>query len=52
MNRVGHILVIIAVALYIGLTVRSGRNYVSLIGIFILIILGALGIEILKTKNE
>jgi hypothetical protein len=46
MNRIGHILVIIAVALYVGLTVRRGRNYISLIGIFILIILGTLGIDI------
>ncbi|CAF1414845.1 unnamed protein product [Adineta ricciae] len=40
---VGHILVFLAVALYIGLTVRRGSNYVSLIGVFTLIILGTLG---------
>jgi hypothetical protein len=46
MNRIGHILVIFAIALYVGLTVKRGRNYVSLIGIIVLIILGTLGIEI------
>ncbi|CAF1417320.1 unnamed protein product [Adineta ricciae] len=40
---IGHILVFLAVALYIGLTVRRASNYVSLIGVFTLIILGTLG---------
>ena len=44
MNRIGHILVALAVILYVALTVERGRNFVSLLGIFILIILGALGI--------
>jgi len=43
MNRIGHILVFLAVALYVGLTVSRARNLVSLIGIFTLIILGTLG---------
>ena len=42
-HRIGHILVFVAIALYIGLTVRRGRNYISLIGIIILILLGTLG---------
>ena len=43
-NRIGHILVFLAVALYIGLTAKRGRNYLSLIGVFTLILLGTLGI--------
>ncbi|CAM2705447.1 unnamed protein product [Rotaria socialis] len=38
-----HILVFLAVALYIGLTLTRTRNLVSLIGIFTLILLGTLG---------
>ncbi|CAF2479322.1 unnamed protein product [Rotaria sp. Silwood2] len=40
---VAHVLVFLAVAIYIGLTVTQVRNLVSLIGIFVLIILGTLG---------
>ncbi|CAF3470016.1 unnamed protein product [Rotaria sp. Silwood1] len=43
LKRVAHILVFLAVALYVGLTVAQPRNLVSLIGIFALIILGTLG---------
>ncbi|CAF5081566.1 unnamed protein product, partial [Rotaria magnacalcarata] len=40
---VGHLLVFLAIALYVGLTVNRARNYVSLIGIFTLILLGTIG---------
>ncbi|CAF3604560.1 unnamed protein product [Rotaria socialis] len=40
---VGHLLVFFAVALYVGLTVNRARNYVSLIGIFTLVLLGTIG---------
>jgi hypothetical protein len=37
------LLVFIAIALYVVLTVKRARNYISLIGIIILILLGTLG---------
>ncbi|CAF1009470.1 unnamed protein product [Adineta steineri] len=40
---IGHILVFLAVALYLGLTMKRAENLVSLSGIAILIILGTLG---------
>ncbi|UJR35986.1 hypothetical protein I4U23_028726 [Adineta vaga] len=40
---IGHILVFLGVALYIGLTVKQASNYVSLSGIVVLITLGTLG---------
>ncbi|CAF4792237.1 unnamed protein product, partial [Rotaria socialis] len=40
---VGHLLVFFAIALYVGLTVNRARNYVSLIGIFTLVLLGTIG---------
>ena len=43
LNRIGHILVFIAIAIYIGVTTRRAANLISLIGIFMLIILGTLG---------
>lgn len=46
-TRVWHILVFVAIALYVGLTVKRGRNFVSLIGIFVLILLGTLGRSLL-----
>ncbi|CAF3490657.1 unnamed protein product [Rotaria sp. Silwood1] len=38
-----HCLVFIAIALYVGLTVERTRNYISLIGIVTLILLGTIG---------
>lgn len=52
MCRTGHILVFFAIALYVGLTTKRGRNYVSLIGILTLILLGTLGIEIFSYGKQ
>ena len=41
--RIWHILVFVAIAVYIGATVRRARNYVSLIGAVVLILLGTIG---------
>ncbi|CAF1038258.1 unnamed protein product [Rotaria sp. Silwood1] len=40
---VGHILTCFAILLYVGLTVERTRNYISLIGIITLVILGTIG---------
>ncbi|CAF1263128.1 unnamed protein product, partial [Didymodactylos carnosus] len=38
-----NLLIIIAIAIYLGLTVKNKRNYVSLSGVIVLIVLGTLG---------
>ena len=35
-----HLVVLLAIAIYVGLTVKRARNYISLIGIIVLILLG------------
>ena len=42
-DRIWHILVFVAIAAYIGATVRRATNYVSLIGVVVLILLGTIG---------
>lgn len=42
-DRVWHFAVFIAIALYVGMTIKRPRNYVSLLGILILILLGIIG---------
>ncbi|CAF2723753.1 unnamed protein product [Rotaria sp. Silwood2] len=43
LSWIWHFLVFIAIALYVGLTVERNRNYISLIGIVILILIGTIG---------
>ena len=42
-DRIWHILVFVAIAAYIGATVRRATNYVSLVGVVVLILLGTIG---------
>lgn len=42
-KRLWHLFVFLIIALYLGLTVERKRNYVSLIGIIVLILLGTIG---------
>lgn len=51
-SRIGHILVFLAIALYVGLTVKRGQNYVSLVGIFTLVSLGTLGRNIFEKERS
>ncbi|CAF1154389.1 unnamed protein product, partial [Didymodactylos carnosus] len=41
--RIKNVLILIAIAVYLGLTIKDARNCVSLIGVFVLILLGTLG---------
>lgn len=43
LNRLRHFIVLVIIALYVGFTVHRPRNYVSLLGIIILISLGTIG---------
>jgi hypothetical protein len=42
-GRIWHVVVFALIAIYVGSTVKRARNYVSLLGIIILIGLGTIG---------
>ena len=42
-HRIWHFIVFISIALFVGLTIKRARNYISLIGIVTLILLGTIG---------
>ncbi len=50
-NRIWDLCVFITIALYLGLTVKRARNYVSLLGIIILILLGTIGIAMFSVPR-